>query len=548
MSRHYANTHGRASSSTSAARRPSLIAAAAGEASFAFAFDNPAFADRVLCVRLLPDLACGDALPPSIAAVDPHLPFCPSGKAAKVCCGAGAATTTDDDEPMLDTHTHAHEENVGKGKEAGGFSEGESDDDVEDDVTEEASMVMRLHVNSMLLAGRSRFFLSLFSAGMIETSQKEVWLSIHEEEKAALLDVLGFLYRGTFKSFDFDHLLKVLLLSDKYDVPVTLEAASRAIQKHDLTPHQCEVLLDLQSSLQENKAFNPAVARGRDLLEAEFSNLDQWWSRPDVWSLGHHAMRLILGGERTQVTSENTAFAILEKWLSVDWEARHRYIPELAPLLRWAAMDVNYLQDVVRNCAWLTCFDWFREIFTEAVMWHAFPDARKSYVLANTDSSRFHHRPQPSPPSQSLKIEWEIDVGSLAKGVKHLDSPSYQHKGYHFALQLCREKLVGREGSSVGLYVFANSGPSVVGGGTVDEGNKPCFLAVTSQITVRNPVTRQAQSVGTTDHYTGLNTAWGWKDFLRPISWEDLLAKRCNFVSPHGTLAFSATIHLPTLH
>jgi hypothetical protein len=34
---------------------------------------------------------------------------------------------------------------------------------------------------------------------------------------------------------------------------VTLEAASRAIQKHDLTPHQCEVLLDLQSSLQENK-------------------------------------------------------------------------------------------------------------------------------------------------------------------------------------------------------------------------------------------------------------------------------------------------------
>ncbi len=34
---------------------------------------------------------------------------------------------------------------------------------------------------------------------------------------------------------------------------MTLEAASRAIQKHDLTPHQCEVLLDLQSSLQENK-------------------------------------------------------------------------------------------------------------------------------------------------------------------------------------------------------------------------------------------------------------------------------------------------------
>jgi hypothetical protein len=42
-----------------------------------------------------------------------------------------------------------------------------------------------------------------------------VWLSIHEEEKDALLDVLGFLYNSSFRSHDFDHLLKVLLLSDK---------------------------------------------------------------------------------------------------------------------------------------------------------------------------------------------------------------------------------------------------------------------------------------------------------------------------------------------
>ena len=43
----------------------------------------------------------------------------------------------------------------------------------------------------------------------------QVWLSIHEEEKDALLDVLGFLYNSSFRSHDFDHLLKVLLLSDK---------------------------------------------------------------------------------------------------------------------------------------------------------------------------------------------------------------------------------------------------------------------------------------------------------------------------------------------
>jgi hypothetical protein len=94
-----------------------------------------------------------------------------------------------------------------------------------------------------------------------------------------------------------------------------------------------------------------------------------------------------------------------------------------------------------------------------------------------TDGRRFSHRPELPQPARSLKIDWEVDVGSLAKGVKHLDSPSYQHKGYHLyaslhlyrpaqmmmlttlcfalcsALQLCREKQTDHEGSSVGLCI-----------------------------------------------------------------------------------------------
>jgi hypothetical protein len=431
-------------------------------------------------------------------------------------------------------HDHEMDDlDTGKGKEV---DSDERDDEVEE-MQEDA--VLRVHVNSMLLAGRSRFFLSLFSAGMMESAQKEVWLTVHEEEKDALMDILSFLYCGAFKSLQFDHLLKVLLLSDKYDVPMTLEAASCAIQRLDLSPHQCEVLLDMQSSLQENKAFNPAVARGRSLLEAEYSNLDEWWSRPEVRKLGYQVMKLILSSESTQVTSENTAFATFEQWLSVDWDVRHKHIPELAPLLRWSAMDVNYLQDVVRNCEWLTCFDWFKELFAEAVMWHAFSSERKAFVLAHSNSARFYHRPRPTKPASSLTIDWEVDVSALPKGAKQIDSPVHQHRGYHFALQLCREHASDREGSSVGLYVYAKSGPL-----TGNTSIPACFLPVVSSITVRNPVTLGAQSVKSTDQYTCLNTAWGWKDFLRPISWEDLLAKRCDFVSPRGTIAFSATINL----
>jgi hypothetical protein len=164
MSRLSANTHGRALPST---RRLSLIPLSLVEADFAFAFDNPAFADRVLCVRLLPDVACGDA--PAPPAVDPHLPFCPSGRAAK----ALTAGDRDHDNEMPDTPTTTVIVEAGDG----GYDCYDNDDDddlYEAEEEEEASAVMRLNVNSMLLAGRSRFFLSLFSAGMIETNQKEV--------------------------------------------------------------------------------------------------------------------------------------------------------------------------------------------------------------------------------------------------------------------------------------------------------------------------------------------------------------------------------------
>ncbi len=64
-------------------------------------------------------------------------------------------------------------------------------------------------------------------------------------------------------------------------------------------------------------------------------------------------MRLILGSERTQVTSENTVFAILEKWLSVDWDCTHnllrlwldripvQLLPDLIDLLSCSASQAH---------------------------------------------------------------------------------------------------------------------------------------------------------------------------------------------------------------
>ncbi len=61
-------------------------------------------------------------------------------------------------------------------------------------------------------------------------------------------------------------------------------------------------------------------------------------------------------------------------------------------------------------------------------------------------------------------------------------------------------------------------------------------------ILVSAAATGRAQAINTSDLYTSLNTAWGWKDFLKPYLWDDVAHKRCEFVSPEGTLKFSVRL------
>jgi hypothetical protein len=46
------------------------------------------------------------------------------------------------------------------------------------------------------------------------------------------------------------------------------------------------------------------------------------------------------------------------------------------------------------------------------------------------------------------------------------------------------------------------------------------------------------------DMFTSLNDGWGWYDFLGSCTWDDLIGRTREFVSPAGTITFSIKIAL----
>lgn len=44
--------------------------------------------------------------------------------------------------------------------------------------------------------------------------------------------------------------------------------------------------------------------------------------------------------------------------------------------------------------------------------------------------------------------------------------------------------------------------------------------------------------------FTSLNDGWGWYDFLGSCTWDDLIGRTREFVSPAGTITFAIKIAL----
>ena len=77
----------------------------------------------------------------------------------------------------------------------------------------------KIFVRSCWLAGQSQYFRALFYSGMKELHSKEVVVQVFESELQANLTLFEAMYRlDVLNDKDYNLVLKVLVLADKYDV------------------------------------------------------------------------------------------------------------------------------------------------------------------------------------------------------------------------------------------------------------------------------------------------------------------------------------------
>ena len=84
-------------------------------------------------------------------------------------------------------------------------------------------------MNSLILAGRSPFFLKLFTNGMKESDETHPRTRIADSEENSLMELLRFIYSGKLTTIEPTLLLDILMAADKFEVLACMRHCSQLL-------------------------------------------------------------------------------------------------------------------------------------------------------------------------------------------------------------------------------------------------------------------------------------------------------------------------------
>jgi hypothetical protein len=165
--------------------------------------------------------------------------------------------------------------------------------------------------------------------------------------------------------------LQLLQLADVYDVPAVSHAVLKSIcslQINQLHWDTATAILTLPDSCKELNGYNILQKAAANKLQEQLGDLEVLWAPagPDVLTpsqlqllqLPFPALQLLLSDPRTKVSSEDTIFYTMNRWLQYNTGTSQEQQQKLAQLLRLPYCTPSYLTSVI--CApgsWvLNCF------------------------------------------------------------------------------------------------------------------------------------------------------------------------------------------------
>ncbi|EFJ38838.1 ubiquitin-protein ligase, POB1 [Selaginella moellendorffii] len=248
----------------------------------------------------------------------------------------------------------------------------------------ESSTVLRvktIHISSAILAAKSRFFYKLFSNGMRESEQKAVTLRITDSEEVPVMDMLQFMYTGGLQANTAPALLDVLVAADKFEVATCMRHCSRLLRELQMTPESALVYLDLPSSVLLPDAVQSLTDAAKAFLADRYKDIGRF--HEDVMHLPLAGLEAVLSSDDLQVASEDAVYDFVLKWARAHYakieERREIFRSKLVWLIRFPMMSSRKLRKV------LVCndieHDLASKLVMEALSFKAEPPHRQKHIM-----------------------------------------------------------------------------------------------------------------------------------------------------------------------
>ncbi|GAQ82220.1 BTB/POZ/Kelch-associated protein [Klebsormidium nitens] len=319
---------------------------------------------------------------------------------------------------------------------------------------DQAVVRKKVPVNSAIVAAKSLVFQNMLSNGMAETDKdRPVIVNVDsEQEERAVLEMLYFVYTGTFSTPCLDRgdrceeLVALLTVADKYGVAGMVAAVSKvwANLLDDLEWLQ-HTAFQLPAPYLQYVAVKSLKAQACDTLFQRFKEVTLW-DDPVFKLLSLEGVSYLLGRSDLEAKSEEEVFTQTLAWVRGNFEVmeeRQAAMRELCARIRFARMSGEFVQEHVIDIPEMA-FPLAQRNVTEGL---AFAASSRSPKELNEDS-RFQAR---KPNTFVLRFEATLDAQSSDQW-----SPAVERNGATWHV-LVRKQSQGASSSSkkstVGVFL-----------------------------------------------------------------------------------------------
>ncbi|CAN0910395.1 BTB/POZ domain-containing protein POB1 [Linum grandiflorum] len=199
---------------------------------------------------------------------------------------------------------------------------------------------------------------------MIEESAADGGLNLNEQEEAALMELLNFMYSNTLSSNTATALLDILMAADKFEVVSCMRYCSRLLRNLPMTSESALLYLDLPSNVLLAEAVQPLTDAAKQFLAGRYKDMSKF--QDEILNLPLAGIEAVLSSDDLHVVSEDAVYDFVLKWARTHYprleERREVLATRFVRLIRFPFMSSRKLKKV------LICNDFDHDIASKVVL------------------------------------------------------------------------------------------------------------------------------------------------------------------------------------